>query len=489
MPLDPRTPVIVGVCQVEQRCEDPLESREPLELMHDALVGAAEDAGSRALLARSDSVRVIRGAWRYGDPARVLAERIGAPSAETAITPFGGNMVQVVMNDSCRAIQKGDRDVIAIVGAECGQTQAKARRAKLRWNWSEVGGEPDVVIGKDSPMMHDVERAREIVQPIQVYAVFENALRHAHGETIPEHQQRVSELWSRFSAVAADNPHAWIREPMSAEQIRTPSAANRAVSFPYTKLMNSNSNVDQGAAVIVCSVETARSLGVPAERWVFPWAGTEAHDHLYVSERDNLHSSPAVRFASRKLFELTDLGVDDLDHVDVYSCFPSAVQVAASEIGLDVERPLTVTGGLTFGGGPLNCYVMMSVARMAELLREKRGARGLVTANGGYLTKHALVVYSSEAPSRPFECADVQDEVDATPRREVVLDHDGECEIESYVVMFGPDGPVRANAACLLPDGRRTWANNEDVGLLQLMTEQEFCGRPARINGAGTFTV
>jgi acetyl-CoA C-acetyltransferase len=489
MNLDPRTPVLVGVAQLEQRAEDLAESREPLDLMFDAAAAAAEDAGSRELLGRADSVRVIRGAWRYQDPGRAIAEHIGAPGAETALTPFGGNMVQVVLNDSCAAIQKGDRDVILIAGAECGNSRGRARKAGVRLGWREAPGEPDAIIGKDSPMAHDAELAREIRAPVQVYAMFENAIRAARGESIPEHLKRVSELWARFNAVAVQNPHAWIREPISAEEIRTPGPRNRPVSFPYTKLMNANSAVDQAGALLLCSVETARRLGVPPERWVFPWAGTEAHDHLFVSERDDLHSSPAIRIAGRRLLDLSGLDSGDLAHVDLYSCFPSAVQVAAAELGLPLERPLTVTGGLTFGGGPLNCYVLFSVARMAELLRQDPGARGLVTANGGYLTKHALVVYSTEPPSQPFRREDVQPEVDATPRREALVDWEGEVEIESYVVMYGAEGPEVANVAGLTPDGRRTWANSGDRDLLHAMTRDEFCGRSARIDGAGGLLV
>src|SRR6185503_6856037 len=226
-------------------------------------------------------------------------------------------------------------------------------------------------------------------RPIEYYPMFENALRAARGESIAAHGERISELWARFSAVAADNPHAWIRKAHGALEIRTPSAQNRMVSFPYPKLMNSNSRVDQAGALLLCSYATARAAGVPVERMVFPWAGTDAHDHYYVSNRDELCSSPAIRIAGRRALELAETEVDALDHVDVYSCFPVAVQVAAAELGLSLDRPLTVTGGLTFGGGPLNSYVLQSIARMVEVLRADPGSRGLITGNGGYLTKHA----------------------------------------------------------------------------------------------------
>jgi len=475
------TPILVGAAQLEQRIDDPLAGREPIELMIDAVQQAAADAGAPGLLEAASSVRVIRGIWPYQNPAGAVAEAIGASGAETALTPYGGNFVQTVVNQCALEIQSGARDIIVITGAECGNTQAKARRAGVDLNWQTLPGTPDRMIGEEKGMSHEAEKALRIRAPIQIYPLFENALRHQRGESIEAHLERISELWAGFSRVAADNPHAWIRDARSAEEIRTISSSNRPVSFPYPKLMNSNSNVDQGAALIMCSTSKARALGISEDRWIYPWAGTDAHDHYYVSNRDNLYTSPAIRIAGRRVLELTGLTSGDLDLVDVYSCFPVAVQIAAAEIGLDTARPLTITGGLTFHGGPLNNYVMHAIARAVELLREQRGAKCLITANGGYLTKHAFGVYSTAPPAQPFRHEDVQDEVDATPSREVVLDHRGDATVESYTVMYGAEGPSIAHVVCRTADGRRAWANCEDPEILEAMTREEFCGRPVQV--------
>ena len=177
--------------------------------------------------------------------------------------------------------------------------------------------------------------------------------------------------------------------------------------------------------------------------------------------------------------------MDDLDHVDLYSCFPAAVQVAAAELGLGEDRPLTVTGGLTFGGGPLNNYVMHAIARMAEVLRERPGEIGLVSSNGGFITKHAFGVYSTAPPGGRFRHAEPQDEIDATPRREVAVDFAGDVEIEAYTVMFGAEGPTVGLAACRLDDGRRSWGNSHDPDVLKGMIGEEFCGRRAHLGLSG----
>ncbi|MGE0625827.1 MAG: acetyl-CoA acetyltransferase [Pseudomonadales bacterium] len=481
------TPVLVGIAQIEQRCDDPREAREPLALMIDAVTAAAEDAGSRTLLAATGSVRVIRGIWPYRNPAAVVADAIGAPGAETRLSQFGGNFVQTTVNQAALDIQAGRQEVIVITGAECGNTQAKARRAGLdlrsELNWQPAPGQPDAMIGEDVKMIDELEAAIGLVQPIQVYPMFENALRHHLGESIEEHQRRISELWAGFSAVAAGNPHAWIREPRTAEEIRTLSDFNRPVSFPYPKLMNSNNNVDQAAALILCSESKARTLGIPEDRWVYPWAGTDAHDAYAFSRRDTFYGSPAIRVAGRRALELCDLSPADVDLVDVYSCFPVAVQVGAREVGLDLGRPLTVTGGLTFAGGPLNNYVMHSIARMAELLRGDRNACGLITANGGYLTKHAFGVYSAMPPSQPFRHQDVQAEVDRTPLRDAIAAHEGSATVESYTVMYAGEAPRIGYVSALLDDGRRTLATTEDRDVMNAMTREEFCGRSVRLAG------
>ncbi len=477
---DANTPVIIGIAHVDQRVADPAAAREPLDLMLDAVRAAAQDTGSPDAL-HADSVRVVRGMWPYADPARVIARAIGASAAETVLTPFGGNFVQSAINASCVDIANGDHQLILLTGAECGATQARAARQGLELQWQDAPGTPDRVIGEDMEMRHDAEKAIRIGRPIQVYPIFETALRHELGRDVASHQTAVSELWADFSAVAADNPHAWFQDAKSAEEIRTPSEANRPVSFPYPKFMNSNNNVDQGAAVILASVEKARALGVPEENWVYPWAGTDAHDHYFVSNRDKLYESPAIRIAGARCLALAGVEVDELDYVDVYSCFPSAVQIAARELGLSTARPLTVTGGLTWAGGPLNNYVMHSVVRMVELLRASRDSKGLITANGGYLTKHAFGVYSATPPASPFRHADLQAEVDALPQREAVVAYEGAATVEGYSVMYDADGLQKAFVAARTPSGARAWGVCTDADTLTAMTEEEFCGREVQL--------
>ena len=489
--LDPRTPVLVGVGQLNQRVDRGEPALEPVDMMAEALRRAEGDAGATGLLAAADSIRVLcLLSWRYADPGALVAERVGASPRETGLTVMGGNFVQTMVNRTAADIAAGRADVVLLTGGEAWRTRTKARAAgeELDWTTQPEGTAPTTTWGEDLPeLMGPAEVERGIFMPIQLYPMFDVALRAAEGLGVDEHRRRIATLWSRFSEVAEGNPDAWIQRRFSAEEIATPGPDNRMVGFPYTKLMNSNNMVEQSAGLILCSVERARALGVPRDRWVFPHSGTDAHDHWWVSDRDELHRSPAIAIAGSRALELAGLGVDDLDHVDVYSCFPSAVQVAARELGLGLDRQLTVTGGLSFAGGPWNNYVMHAVATMADVLRAEPGTRGLVTANGGYLTEHAFGVYATDPPVGGFRHEDCQREVDVLPRRGSVTSAEGDAAVEAYTVMHDRDGaPETAFAALRLPDGRRTWGRSGAPDLLAAMVAEEWVGRTVRLDPEGT---
>ena len=490
MDIHPRTPVLVGVGQILNRIQSLDEALEPLEMMQRAIDLAEADTERSGFLHETQSVRVIRGMWPYQNPAKVIAERLGAPSAENVGTLIGGNQNQAMINETSLEILNDGLDLVVITGAENGNTTSKARRAGFQLQYTDAPGSYDRVVGAEQqPEHHPYEVAKGIQRAVQVYPMYDNAIRYHRGESMSEHLERVSGLWSRFNAVAQTNPNAWVQNEMSPEEIRTPSAANRPISYPYTKFMNANMSVNMGAVLIMASAEKAKALGIPESKWVFPHAGIKGYDHFSASVREEFYTSPGIRIVGQRLLEITDTELDDLNYVDLYSCFPSAVQVAATEYGLSHERPLTVTGGLTFGGGPLNNYVMHSIARTVELLRSTPGGRGLVTANGGNIYKHVHGIYGNEPPAKMFQFESVQEQISALPSRECLESFEGEATLEGYTVMY--DGFERsiAHVACRTEDGSRTWANTTDEDLLTGMTEEEFCGRSVRVNRAGELAV
>jgi len=491
--IDPRTPVLVGVGQVSNRVDAGADALEPVELMVEALRHAEADAGTSGLLAAVDSMRVMALlSWRYQDPGALVAERLGATPRETVLTVMGGNYPQTAVNKSCLDIAAGRADIIAITGAEAWRTRTQARAAGLDLGWTtqDATVAPTHLWGADDPeLFSPFEASRGVFLPVQLYPLFDVALRASLGLTVDEHRDRIAGLWSRFSEVAAANPNAWIRQAATPADLREPSPSNRMVGFPYTKLLNSNNNVEQGAALLLCSVEKARALGISEDRWVFVHAGADAHDHWFVSNRGDLHSSPAMRATGQATLDLAQTSIDEVAHVDLYSCFPSAVQVAAAELGLDLERQLTVTGGMSFAGGPWNNYVTHSIATMADVLRHDPGSTGLVTANGGYLTKHAMGIYSTTPPAAGvFRHADCQAEVDASPRCEAAEGHVGDGMLEAYTVTHDRDGAPEVALAAIRVDGdRRTWGRSTDQDLLAELLASEGVGRTVALDAEGTF--
>ncbi|OBG25579.1 acetyl-CoA acetyltransferase [Mycobacterium sp. E3198] len=493
MTVDPNTPVLIGYGQVNHRGDiDPAtRSVEPVDLM----AAAAREAADPRVLEAVDSVRVVNVlSAHYRDPGLLLGGRIGAKDFATLYSPVGGNVPQSLVNQACLDIQRGRAGVVLLAGAETWRTRRglRARGGRLEWTVQDESVPMAPVSGDDVPMAGEAEIRIGLDRPAYVYPLFEQALRIAGGESIADHLERIGELWARFNAVAVGNPHAWIRKPVTAGEIRRPGPQNRMISWPYTKLMNSNNMVDQGAALVLTSVEHAKRLHIPAERWVFPHAGTDAHDTPAIAERDELHRSAAIRIAGARAVELAGLGVDDVDYVDLYSCFPSAVQIAATELGLSVDdpaRPLTVTGGLTFAGGPWSNYVMHSIATAAELLVANPGRRALLSANGGYLTKHSFGVYGTEPPAR-FRWEDTQPAVDREPTRKGLVEWEGVGTVEAWTTPFDRDGkPEKAFLAVRTPDGSRTLAVITDPAAAEATVREDIGGAKVAVTADGAATL
>lgn len=485
MDLDPRTPIVVGVGQYKQQLADVTEAKEQYELMVEALRLAAEDAGAPALLSAIDRLMVIGGMWRYPDPGRLIADEVGSPRAQTLLTAMGGNVPQASVSDAAERIAAGHSDVVVVAGGEAIYSKNKLRKMGRELGRTGYDLPRAESFGDDIEMSSDHEESLGFIAPTVVYPLFESAVRAASGRSVNDHRVFLSEFWADFNAVAAANPHAWVRTPMTADEIVTPSAGNRMVGLPYTKAMNANSFVDFGGAIIVCSVEKAEAMGVERDRWAFIHSASDGHASYLFSERDNFHTSPAIRHTGTAALDLAGVGIDDIGHMDLYSCFPSVVQITMNELGIAAGRRVTTTGGLPFFGGPMNSYVVHSIASTVDAVRGDPGSLGFVHANGGYATKHACAVYSAEPPAQPFRRVDVQDEIDQHPTRRVNEAPDGEGVTESFTVLHGRDGPERALLTALLSDGSRALAVTADEATMSAMLTEEFVGAQVHLRPDG----
>jgi acetyl-CoA C-acetyltransferase len=478
-------PVLVGAAAVQQREDDPARAREPLALMGDALERAAEDAGSRALLARADSIRVPRGFWDYADPGRALAERFGAARVRTCVAEVGV-LQTTLLGAAARDIAEGRADVVLVAGGEARHRAQRALQAGVEAPLTRQapGIAPDEVLRPHAEILSPLELQVGLQMPVTQYAILENALRFAEKQTLDAHRDALAALQARASAVAAANRDAWDRVAHAAAEIRGPARGNRMLAFPYTKLHTSQWNVDQAAGLVLCSHATARALGIPEARCVHPLAAADANHMLPVAARPALHRVPGFAHAGRRALAHAGLSARELGHLELYSCFPVAVRVQARELGIDEARPLTVTGGMTFAGGPLNNFVLQALVKMVEVLRADPGSVGLVSAVSGILTKQGVSLWSARSPDRPFAFFDVSEE---TARDQLPLPlveaFQGSARVAGYTVLFEGERAARSVFVCDLDDGRRTLAASDDPALAQLGTEQELCGREVRIAG------
>jgi len=487
-------PVIVGVGQYVNRSRDLADAREPLDMMEIVARAAQDDAGVQGLLARIDSLQIVNIiAWPYLDAPGLVAERLGASPAHSIYTSVGGDTPQRLINNTAESIVRGETRLALLCGAEVLASTRRSRRAGAKLPWHERAA-PKQMVGDNRTGFNEVEARHGAMIPTRVYPLFENALRAHLGLSIEKHRQRLGALCQRFSAVAAHNPYAWFPNALTADEIATVSTDNRMVCFPYPKRMNAIMEVNQAAAVIMTGSHTARELGIPEDRWVYLWGCGDANDKWFVSDRINLHSSPAIRAATGRALSMAVLTVDDIAFFDLYSCFPAAVQLAMGELGLTLDdpRPLTVTGGLPYAGGPGNNYVMHSVAAAVARLREDPKAKALLTGLGWFATKHSAGVYSAgRPPTESWRRTDPQIDQAALEKMEsppTVERAEGPASVESYTVQFNREGePEQGIIIGRLGDGEQPGARfiantPPDADLMWAMTREEFIGTSGHVS-------
>lgn len=497
--IDPRTPVLVGTGQVTDRpATGETTTRTPLDLMVEASRAAAADAGPRgdALLAKVESVGIVDiFCWPVPDPGALLARELGIAPRETVRTVIGGNSPIALLADAAGRIASGEMDVALIGGGEVGTAFRAAMMSGGSTGWEEQpeGTAPTRVLGTDRPPSHEAELAAGLAFPISYYPLFEHRLRHAAGRTTEEQRAWIGEWWARYSALAAEHPQGWAREAMTAEQLATPGPKNRLISDPYTRHMNADIGVDQAAMLLLTSVEAAEAAGIPRDRWVFVHGTAAASDHWFVGEREHLDRSPAIRASGEALFGHTGTSAEQIAHVDLYSCFPCAVQVGANELGFVVDdpaRPLSVTGGLALFGGPANNYVTHSIATLADRARANPDDLALASAVGWYLTKHGLALLSATPPATAYAHHDVQAVVDATPTREIAEKPSGTWTVETFTAAYDRDGTAAVGSVVALDaDGRRGFGRTEDAGVLDRLLDGDPIDGPVELDGAGGFSL
>ncbi len=493
------TPVLVGCGQVTQKIDNPKDAKEPLELMNESSILAIEDTTVNDLVKKIDTVMTVRfifdsGGGRrppfsiYSNPPKSLADRLGIVDAKTYCGPTGGNTPQYLINILSEQITSGETEIALLSGAECFSTQRKASRLGIKTGWGEDAGGDRIDLGFERAGGTENERKHGIIFPVSVYPLFENAIREKKDHSIEQHLDYLGKMFEPFTKVASNHPNAWFPTFRSAEEISKVSENNRFIGFPYTKYMNAIMEVDQSASIIIMSEEKANEFSIPENKRVYLHGCADINEVWNVTERPELHSSKAIRLMGKKALEMANWNIDDIDLFDLYSCFPSMVELGreALEITSNTKIPLTVTGGLPYFGGAGNNYVTHSVATMMEELRKDNNLKGLCTSNGWYATKHGIGLYSCT----PFEGdwvreqpSEYQKVIDELERPEVDESPNGKGTIETYTVANGREGPQMG-----IVIGRLKQNNNRFIAIatddktLGTMMDEECLNRDCNVS-------
>lgn len=434
----------------------------PAALMIDMARAALADAGitSPALLDAVACVEPV--SWTYGDLVGEVATGLGCrPDIRHLSVPMGGTSPQ----DLLHQIAGDDAiDCAVIAGAESVRAIRRAARGTTPEGWPPRDTTVDIW-GKQPPFSSTVEQRHGLVAPIQTFPLFENAIRAANHRGLDEQRRIAAELLARNARVAADNPDAWFRDAPDAEAIGEITPANRLIAYPYTKRMNAIIDVNQAAAIVVVSARFARTHGL-ADRSAFVLGGAGAVDVWNPIQRATFSESQAMNHAVATTLRRAGLRADEIDVADLYSCFPSAVQMGLTALGTDHRdpRPVSLTGGLAFAGGPGNGYVLHSLARALEHVRTDPAHRVLVTGIGMANTKHTATVLAaaSHVPSSATGETSYREPLDLESR-EVVGSPSGPATVVTYTIEYDRAGIASRVIYVLdLPDGRRTIANAAD---------------------------
>ncbi len=487
MAISGNTPCIIGVAARTWHPGDVGDAGapEPLAMWEEVSRAAEADTTRPGLLEQLDSVQIVYcQTWQYDDAVARLSARLGVEPRHAHYSGIGGTTTQQLVNATARRMLDGELDLALITSAEALATQRAYKKRDERYRCSFEPEEKRPFPWESEP--NPVEVAHEVSQAWLTFSVFDNARRAALGVGLDAYRASIGEMLAPMTDVAAANPHAWFPVRRDASEIVVARPENRMVGYPYTKYMVAVMDVDMAAALIVATHDRADALGVPPERRVYLRGWCDAFDPVLVAEHSDLGRSPAMKAASTEAMRGAGVGIDDVAHLDLYSCFPSSLHFAVDALGIEPTdtRGLTVTGGLAYHGGPASGYLTHSIAAMVERLRTDAGSVGMVSGVGMHMTKHVFGVYSTEpGPLGPPA---------AVPPAEVVpvlAEHDGRATVAAYSVVHGRDATAaRALLVCDLPGGSRTYATATDADFCRAAETRELVGvqvvlQRARVDG------
>ena len=468
--------VVIGISAIQQKGNfENLD--EALHLMDKAVKEALSDSGNELVKDYIDEIRIPKGFWRYRDPGKWIARNNNFKNIPTTYVTKIGVLQQNLINEACQKIETGEINASIILGGEARFKQLRAVIEKKEYFETKLDENPDFYIKAKEDLYGDEELAELGAMAVGYYATMETAIRKNDGEGIEEHQNNIALMYEEFSKIASENKDGWLNHPYAKEDILETSKKNKMLAYPYNKLHCTSWNVNQSAAIIICSEELANELEIDNKKRVYPISSSENNHMIAIQQRPKLYESLGMTYAANSINKMIERLDIKLDAYDLYSCFPAAIKMFTKSLELDSEIPKTVTGSMPYAGGPLNSFVIHSTVKMIQKIRALEVKYGLITGVSGMMTKQSFCVWGKEYKEHfIFDDVTERAKLDESPI-ELSNISEGKGEIIGYTIIEGSENA--AKAVLYLDDEKkhRKVVSSMDKNFINLLMEEEWVGK------------
>ena len=467
--------VAVGLANVQQHGSFK-DLDEALILMDKATKKAILDS-SQNIVKYIDEIRIPEGFWQYKNPGKWIANNNNFKNNPTTYVSKIGILQQNLINQAIQKIQNGKINASLIVGGESRYKMIRAFKENKKYIETSLNTNPDYYQKADESLYLDEEINELSMMAVGYYAIMENAYRHSRAVGVIEHNKKLAKLYEEFSKVANKNSNSWSKQKYTAKDILDTTLKNSYQAFPYNKLHCTSWNVNQASALILCSEKIADKLRIPLKKRIYPLASSENNHMLSLIQRENLINPIGMKLAAKYIKDILSSHNRVIDYYDLYSCFPVAVQMFSDSLEIDQSSPLTITGGMSFAGGPLNHYVLSSTTQLLDKLRKKSNKIGLITGVSGLMTKQSYALWSSECIDN-FSIVDVSYQARKVDKALTLSNkNSGTAKIVGYTILLDKLKNKKAVIYAELEDKKRLILNSKNPEVIKNMENAEWIGK------------
>ena len=466
-----KKPVVIGLGITQQKGSY-AELDEALFLMEKVAMQAINDCGNSKIKDFIDVIDIPKGFWRYRDPGKWIAEKNNFSNTKTSVNKIGV-LQQHLINNTCNKIIKGEIRAGLILGGESRAKMIAALKEGIEYKEMELSTNPDQYVKAKDDLYGEGEAEALGLMAVGYYAVMESAMRKSKNLNLKEHEDYLGSMYADFSEIASKNQYAASDKSISKDQIMLANSDNKPMAYPYNKYHCTSWNVSQASAILICEEGLADQLNISKQKRIYPMASSETNHMIALIQRPSLISSAGLKLASEKINEVVDKHSINLNLIDLYSCFPVAVQQFENVLNLNTKTSRTITGAMPFAGGPLNNYMLHATVQALLKLRSQSG-HSLITGVSGMMTKQSFCLWSSEY-QMPFYHADVTKKAQQLDKPIPISNaKHGNGIVIGYTVLYEGTKPTLGVFYIEDSQGERKVVTSEDKAVITSMREEEW---------------